>query len=62
MLMRKKLLILFIVIAVTPLVLATAASSYLSNSVITETVHENNQKVAISLAREVTEIVDSKIK
>lgn len=62
MLMRKKLLILFIVIAVTPLVFATAASSYLSNSVITETVHENNQKVAISLAREVTEIVDSKIK
>lgn len=60
--MKKKLTILFVLIAVVPLIIATLASSYLSESVITEYVHDSNGKLAVSLAREVNEILDSKIK
>lgn len=60
--LRRKLIIIFILIAAVPLLITTFISSYLSHTALTEDAYQNNQTVATALAREIDQMLDAKIK
>ena len=60
--MKKKLMLLFVIIAAVPLVLATVVSSYFSHAALVDSVYENNRLIASSLAREIDGMMAAKIK
>lgn len=60
--MKQKLVLLFVVIAAVPLILATMVSSYFSHTALVNGVFENNRTLAASLAREIDGMLEARIK
>ncbi|MCX7780418.1 MAG: methyl-accepting chemotaxis protein [Negativicutes bacterium] len=60
--LRKKLVILFILIAATPLLATTAITSYISHVALTQDAYENNRMIATALAREIDQMIDARVK
>ena len=60
--MKKKLMLLFVLIAAIPLVLSAMVSSYFSNQALVNGVYSNNQMIANALARDIDAMLEAKIK
>lgn len=60
--MKKKLMLLFVLIAAIPLVLSAMVSSYFSNQALVDGVYNNNQMVANALSREIDAMLEAKLK
>ena len=59
--LKKKLIIFFVLIAAVPLILTTMVTSYLSHSALIESVYDNNEKVAVSIAGDLNASLTSDI-
>ncbi len=60
--MKKKLILLFVLIAAIPLVLSSMVSSYFSNQALVNGVYENNHMIANSLSQQIDAMLEAKIK
>jgi methyl-accepting chemotaxis protein len=60
--MKKKLMLLFVLIAAIPLVLSAMVSSYFSNQALVDGVYNSNKMIATSLAKEIDEMLVAKLK
>ncbi|MDT8900995.1 methyl-accepting chemotaxis protein [Anaeroselena agilis] len=60
--MKKKLMLLFVLIAAIPLVLSAMVSSYFSNQALVHGVYNHNQLVATTLSKEIDAMLEAKIK
>jgi methyl-accepting chemotaxis protein len=60
--MKKKLMLLFVLIAAIPLVLSAMVSSYFSNQALVNGVYNNNQMIASALARDIDAMLEAKLK
>ncbi len=60
--MKKKLMLLFVLIAAIPLVLSAMVSSYFSNQALVDGVYNNNRMIAGALSKEIDEMLDAKLK
>ena len=60
--MKVKLVIGFILLAALPVIFTTIATSYLSNQALMDLLYANNQRTAVSLASEINEMIEAKIK
>ena len=59
--LKKKLIIFFVLIAAVPLILTTMVTSYLSQSALIESIHGDNEQVAISLSEDLNASLASDI-
>ena len=59
--MKKKLMLLFVLIAAIPLVLSALVSAYYSNKALVESVYNNNRMVASALSKEIDEMIAAKM-
>jgi len=60
--MKKKLMLLFVLIAAIPLVLSAMVSSYFSNQALVDGVYNNNRMIAMALSKEIDEMLVAKLK